>query len=219
MTAFWHPKLILSFYTHIYIYSISVRLCASSGYIAIAEDPATIATFQSTAICWATHLISLQGRRMFRQRKHHCSWHPKWYFMHSQDEVIFYHFIVWPERRVVVLLVLFGVWPVFELCMFYNLKHVVFQTIGACVFGQSISGSFRINHRDGFYMVHASDESRKCFGCGDIGHKWIALSHITGRKQNLPLVWWPGWPPDQWQSGAYFLECNFVIVWITKACN
>lgn len=34
----------------IYTHSICVWLCASSGYVAIAKDPATIATFQSTAI-------------------------------------------------------------------------------------------------------------------------------------------------------------------------
>lgn len=79
---------------------------------------------------------------------------------------------------------------------------VVWSVIGVCVFEQSISESFRMNHRDVFYMVHASDGS-SCFGCGDMGHKWIACPHkLTesppGRRQILPLVWWPGWPPDQW---------------------
>lgn len=131
------------------IYTQHFCVTASSGYVVIAEDPATIATFQSAAIYWATHL-SLQGwgskqvgGKIFGQTKHHCSWHPKWYFMHSQHEVIFYHFIVWPDFRVVVLIVsvawsvivvwAFYVWQ-FKTCSLSDDRRLCFWTIHLRIF-------------------------------------------------------------------------------------
>lgn len=37
--------------------------------------------------------------------------------------------------------------------------------------------SFRAKHGDGHYMFYVSLGQRKCFECGDVGHKWMACLH------------------------------------------
>ena len=36
---------------------------------------------------------------------------------------------------------------------------------------QTLDVSFRVKHGEGHYMVYASTGSRKCFECGDVGHR------------------------------------------------
>jgi len=66
-------------------------------------------------------------------------------------------------------------------CKDPKLKHV--QSLRRHVFmfldspTQTLEVSFRVKHRDGFYIVDTSSGQLKCFECGDVGHKRFVCPH------------------------------------------